>query len=130
MALTVEQRKEISIIYSKSISYFCQGPVYDWSYEFTGEELHRDYISMIRGLKSLNIDFTNLTVDDLEFLGCTPMSEEHSDLYLIPLHLIQIIPEGTEVTSIFNEKKVIGPDFNRRQDIRMGFTPYALTAVD
>lgn len=130
MALTAEQKRNISIIYGRSISYFCQGPIYDWSYELTGEDLHRDVKSMIKGLKSLNIDFTNLTVSDLEFLGCISMSEEQPNLYLIPLHLMQIIPEGIEVTNIFNEKIVIGPDFNRRQDIRQGLTPYALTAVD
>lgn len=46
-------------------------------------------------------------------------SDEKSDLLLIPLYLLPIIPIGTELTSIFGEK-VIYDGHNVDKDIRFG----------
>lgn len=57
------------------------------------------------------------TRDELVALGCRPWDE--SGLMLLPAKLLDEVDEGTELTSIFGAKVVVGRDYIDR-DTRFG----------
>ena len=72
------------------------------------------------------IDFNTLTVEDVKFLGFKKWDEEeYPNLWLFPIWLFPIIPEGIEVTSISGEKFNFEKE-KADKDIRFGCLAYGL----
>lgn len=71
-----------------------------------------------------NIDFTKLTREEAEELRFGKWDEE-SNLYLFPLWLVPIIPEGLEVTGISGCKYKYEKD-KMDNDIRFGCVAYGI----
>lgn len=90
----------------------------NWSDEFCRKEVRASTEKFLELLKE-NIDFEHLTRVEARELRFMIWSDEKSDLLLIPLYLLPIIPIGTELTSIFGEK-VIYDGHNVDKDIRFG----------
>lgn len=73
------------------------------------------------------IDFNNLTVEEAKELRFGKWDED-SDLWLFPLWLVPLIPEGLEVTTISGE--TIKYDKNMDNDIRFGCVAYGIKIKD
>lgn len=71
-----------------------------------------------------HIDFSKLTKEEALELRFGKWTDE-SDLYLIPIYLLPIIPIGIELTAIDGEK-VIYDGENVNDDTRMGCLAYGL----
>lgn len=80
-----------------------------WSNEYSYEEILRRYSKIKEKLKELLGDITKLDVSQLEQLGFKKWDNE-SGLYLIPLWIYNLIPDGTELVSINNTKVIKGID--------------------
>ena len=72
-----------------------------------------------------HIDFNNLTVEEANELRFGRWSEELPNLWLFPLYLIPIIPEGLEIIYIDGEKGTFKKD-EMDNDIRFGCVPYGI----
>ena len=71
---------------------------------------------------SQHIHFNNLTKKEVEELGFKLYDKEYS-LWRIPLYLYPILPEGLEIKSIDNIKRIVGKD-NIDPDHRSGYIAY------
>ena len=94
-----------------------------WSDEFCRKEIENstgDFLNHIRE----HIDFKNLTRKEALELGFG-LWEEGSDLCLIPLYLLPIIPFGTKLKCI-NGKEIIYNGANVDNDIRFGCIAYGI----
>ena len=72
-----------------------------------------------------NIDVTKLTKEEAEKLRFRRWSEEQLNLYLFPLWIVPIIPEGLEVTCIYGEKVKYEKD-RMDNDIKFGCVAYGI----
>ena len=75
-----------------------------------------------------HIDFNNLTIDEALELRFK-LWDEDTDLYLFPLYLVPIIPQGIEVTSIRGETYEYDKD-TADNDIRFGCVAYGLVLTE
>lgn len=89
----------------------------NWSDDFCRKEVENATTVFLNELQK-HIDFTKLTREEAAILGFGKWEDE-SNLYLIPLYLLPIIPIGTELTCI-SGKKVIYDGHNVYNDIRFG----------
>lgn len=97
---------------------------YNWSDAFSYIEIHNKYKEIKEEMREIIGDITTLTVDELSELGFQKWSEEGA-LYLIPLWIYDLIPDGTELTSINGIKKRKGSQ-HIDLDIRFGCIAYGL----
>lgn len=73
-----------------------------------------------------NIDLTKLTKEEAQKLRFGLWSEEgENNIYLFPLWLVPIIPEGMEVTYISGRKEKYNKE-TADNDIRFGCVPYGI----
>lgn len=98
-----------------------------WSDEFCRKEIEESTGKFLNELKKL-IDFSNLTREEAVELRFGKW-EENSDLYLIPLYLLPIIPIGIELTCI-NGEKIIYDGTNVDNDIRFGCIAYGINITE
>ena len=91
---------------------------------FILDELLSYYRTFINKLKE-EIPFETLTESDLRVMGFVEWDNE-KHLFLIPLLLWEYSPDGTEVTSIMDEKYVKGKD-KISDDTRDGYLAYGIT---
>ena len=89
----------------------------NWSDEFCRNEVRSTTMNFLSELRK-HIDFSKLTREEAIELRFGRWDEE-SDLYLIPLYLLPIVPVGTELTCI-NGKSIIYDGTNVDDDIRFG----------
>jgi hypothetical protein len=78
-----------------------------WSDEFSYDEIKERYAKVKEELKGIIGDVTALSVDELKELGFKKWDEE-SNLFLIPLWVFDLIPDGTELESISGGKAIKG----------------------
>lgn len=96
---------------------------YSWSAEFSMIDIKTTTDTFNEKLKEL-IDFSDLTIEDCEDLYFRKWDEE-SDIYLIPLYLLPILPIGIEVTCI-SGKTIIYDGTNIDNDNRAGLLAYGI----
>lgn len=82
-----------------------------WGAKFCQKEVKEAHDKMVEELRK-HIDWSNLTVDDCKELRFNLWSDK-LPIWLIPIWLLDVIPAGTELTSISGEKVV----FNTKEDI-------------
>lgn len=78
--------------------------IYDnWSNDFKNEENKKNFKRFYDEIKKY-IDFNNLTIDEAMELRFGKWSEDMPNLWLFPLWIVPIIPEGLEVMNINGDK--------------------------
>lgn len=92
-----------------------------WSDEFCRKEINEVTDVFLTNIKK-HIDFENLTRKEAYELGFC-LWEEGSNLCLIPLYLLPIIPIGTKLKSISGEEFIYNGK-NVDNDIRFGCIAY------
>lgn len=99
--------------------------IYDnWSKELKIKENKESFDKFYEELKK-HIDFTKITTEEAKELRFQRWDEEHPNLWLFPLYLVPIIPEGLEVTSISGNKYKYEKD-KADNDIRFGCVAYGI----
>ena len=98
--------------------------VYDWK---DTKELKESYTKFYNTLKE-HIDFNNITKDEAVELRFGLWDEE-TNLYLFPLYLVPLIPQGLEVTSINGETYKYDKE-TANNDIRFGRVAYGLVLTE
>lgn len=102
--------------------------IYNWDNEFKIKENKEGFNKFYEELKK-HIDFTKLTVEEARELRFQRWSEEQPSLWLFPLYLVPIIPEGLEVTFISGNKAIYEKD-KMDNDIRYGCVAYGIEIVE
>lgn len=101
----------------------------NWSDEFARKETRnafdRFYKSLKRNSNKELIDFDELTAEEAKELRFGKWSED-SDLYLIPLYLVPLIPLGTEFKNICGDKEIFNGLDSMDLDIRFGCTAWGI----
>lgn len=90
----------------------------NWSDELSYKEVKESYANIKEQLSEIIGDITELSVDELKELGFKKWEEE-SELYLIPLWAFDLIPDGTVLESISDERAIKGKD-EIDLDVRIG----------
>ena len=96
---------------------------YSWSDGYCRKEIKDSHDRFIDELKK-HIDFQHLTREEARELRFMRWDDE-SDLYLIPLWLLPVVPIGTELTCISGDK-IIYDGINVDNDIRFGCIAYGI----
>lgn len=118
-------KKEILNCFSYLINKLSECYVYDnWSDDLKVKELNLGFDTVYDELKK-HIDFTKLTLEEAKELRFKKWDEDMPDLWLFPLYLVPIIPEGLEVTSINGETFKYEKD-KMDNDIRFGCVAYGI----
>ena len=95
-------KEEIQNCITYVVNRLAASYIYNWNLESKGRELNETFEEFYKALKEKDyIDFNNLTVDEaleLRFGHC------EDNLYLFPIWIIPLIPEGLEVESISGKK--------------------------
>ena len=103
--------------------------IYDnWSNELKNKENKESFEKFYKELKK-HIDFTKITVEEAKELRFQRWDEEQPNLWLFPLWLVPIIPEGLEVTSISGNKYKYEKN-KADNDIRFGCVAYGIEIKD
>lgn len=95
----------------------------NWSDDFCRKEIKEAHDRFVEELKK-HIDFQNITIEEARELRFGKWSED-SNLYLLPLYLLPVVPIGTKLTSIFGED-IIYDGSNVDNDIRCGCLAYGI----
>lgn len=98
---------------------------YKWTDKFSMEEIRKATNQLMSELKD-EIDFTQLTVTEAEYLGCIPWDDK---IHLLPIYILPIIPIGTKLISI-NGKEIIYDGNNISNDTRVGMLAYGIEFPD
>jgi len=99
--------------------------VYDkWSDEFKVQEIKEASEQVYLELKNV-IDVTKLTRSEAKELRFSTWGEEYPDLYLFPLWIVPLIPEGLKVRDI-NGKYFKYDSKTTDNDIRCGCVAYGI----
>ena len=101
---------------------------YNWGDDFKASENRKNFDTFYKELKK-HIDFKKITVEEAKELRFQRWSEEQPNLWLFPLYLVPIIPEGLEVTFITGEKAKYEKD-KMDNDIRFGCVAYGIEIKD
>ena len=118
-------KKEIQNCLTYLVNKLSESYVYDnWSDDLKVKELKLGFDTVYDELKK-HIDFAKLTIDEAMELRFGKWSDEQPDLWLFPLYLVPIIPEGLEITFIDGSKGKYEKD-KMDNDIRFGFVAYGI----
>lgn len=98
----------------------------NWEDAFKAQENSKAFDAFYKSLiKNKHIYLENLTVEEAQELRFSKWSEEIPNLYLFPLWVVPLIPDGTECVSISGERF----KFNKSSvdnDIRFGCVAYGI----
>lgn len=97
---------------------------YNWSTEFKANELKKTFEKFYESAKKLELDLDKLTVDELREMRFCKWDEE-SNLWLIPLWFVPLLPVGIELTNIGGGKLTYTGN-NIDLDIRFGCIAYGI----
>ena len=98
-------KKEIQNCLSYLANKLSESFVYDkWANEVKINELKLGFKTFYDELAK-HIDFTKLTVEEAKELRFRKWDDDMPDLWLFPLYLVPIIPEGLEITYIDGSKE-------------------------
>lgn len=121
-------KKEIQNCLTWLVNKVSQTIIYNWADDYKVGENNENFETFYEELKK-HIDFTKITVEEAKELRFQRWSEEQPDLWLFPLYLVPIIPEGLEVTFISGEKAKYEKD-KMDNDIRFGCVAYGIEIKD
>lgn len=101
-----------------------------WDAELVKDEVNKAVDTFTEELKKV-INWSDITVENANEYGLSIWSDEDVDkLYLIPLWMLPIVPDGTELTSISGKKVVLTHDEkgepNIDTDVRGGYLAYGV----
>ena len=117
-------KKEVSNILLSYANSIAPTVYYDnWSDKFSRQEVKEQTEKMIEKLKKY-VNISEITQNEAIELGFMKWSDD-SDLFLIPLWLISIIPIGTHLESILGNK-IIYDGNNIDLDIRGGCIAFGI----
>ena len=103
--------------------------IYDnWSDDLKIKQNKEAFDTFYSELKK-HIDITKLTIEEAKELRFRRWDEELPDLWLFPLYLVPLIPEGLEVMSISGDKFKYEKD-KADNDIRFGCVAYGIEIKD
>lgn len=94
----------------------------NWSEEFSRKELSEKFINLTEQLAKIIEEIggiTKLSAEDLASLGFKKWDEDMPNLRLIPIWAYDLIPDGTELTSISGDT-IIKQGNNVDLDVRFG----------
>lgn len=97
---------------------------YGWSNEYKIKHLNDISKSFYKEL-SKHIDVTRLTIKEFKEMGFKQWSEDIPNLWLFPLWIIPLIPEGLEVVDIFGEKYLYDSE-KADNDTRLSCVSYGI----
>lgn len=118
-------KKELENCFTYLANKLSESFVYDsWDDKTKVDELRLGFRTFYDEFKK-HIDFTKLTVEEAKELRMKRWDDEMPDLWLFPLYLVPIIPEGLEITYISGEKGVYKPG-EMDNDIRFGCVAYGI----
>lgn len=117
-------KKEIQNCLTWLVNKISETIIYDWKDGFKIKENKKSFEEFYDELKK-HIDFTKLTVEEAKELRFKRWSDEQPNLWLFPLYLVPIIPEGLEVTSISGNKYKYEKE-KADNDIRFGCVAYGI----
>ena len=121
-------KKEIQNCLTWLVNRVSETNEYNWGDDFKASENRKNFNTFYEELKK-HIDFTKITVEEAKELRFQRWDEEQPDLWLFPLYLVPIIPEGLEVTFISGEKAKYEKD-KMDNDIRFGCVAYGIEIKD
>lgn len=101
---------------------------YPWSDAFKAKELKNNFDKFYESAKKLDLDLDKLTVDELQEMRFRKWDDE-SNLWLIPLWFVPLLPVGIELTTIFGNKVTYTGD-NIDLDIRFGCIAFGIVKKD
>jgi len=127
--LSLEQKMKVSIILNRFVSLQAQFYEYNLLENNDGQGY---YNSLIKSFKELNIDFNSLTESDAVLLGLykyrvTKSDGKQIEIWLIPLHLYHVIPEGTKLVSTRGNEFTLNYNKMPDDDNRSGYLAYGVT---
>lgn len=100
------------------------GLSYKWSVGFAHDELVSAYDNLLDTFKEKLGDVKTLSVNEMLDIGFCRWDDD-SELYLIPLWVLQFVPDGTLLTSISGDTKIKGVD-EIDLDVRFGCLAYGI----
>lgn len=103
------------------INKLSENYVYNWEMDKTNRGQFEKFYEELRKF----IDFTKITKEQAKELRFGKWSEEIPDLYLFPLWLVPVIPEGLEVVDIGGNKYKY-EKATADNDIRFGCVAYGI----
>lgn len=121
-------KKEIQNCLTWLVNRVSETNEYNWGDDFKASENRKNFDTFYKELKK-HIDFKKITVEEAKELRFQRWSEEQPNLWLFPLYLVPIIPEGLEVTFITGEKAKYEKD-KADNDIRFGCVAYGIEISD
>ncbi|MGL5153113.1 MAG: hypothetical protein ACRC7N_21340 [Clostridium sp.] len=102
----------------------------NWQNDFKVKEVEGAFDKFYSSLKAnKHIDLENLTVYEAEELRFCKWSDELPTLYLFPLWIVPLIPEGMEVKSISGNTFKYSKD-SADNDVRFGCVAYGIEIGD
>lgn len=114
-------KKEIQNCITWLINKTSETIIYDdWS-----KEQNKKVFDMFYQEMKKHIDFNNITSEEAKELRFRKFSEEYPNLWLFPLYLVPLIPEGLDVMSISGEKYKYNKE-KADNDIRFGCVAYGI----
>lgn len=116
-------KKEIQNCFVWLANSLSESNIYNWGKDTKLRENSNRFEIFYNELKKY-LDFNSLTVEEAKELHFGKWEEE-SDLWLFPLYLVPLIPEGLEVTSIGGEKYKYKKE-EADNDIRYGCVAYGI----
>ena len=120
--MTVAQKQQIMRLMSRYISFQCQVHEYEWERDLDGLKAYKEFIT---DLKDMHLNFNKLTEDDVKLLGFYDYTlKDGRVVWLAPLYLVDVIPDGTKMTGIMGKDFVKQGQLNN--DNRNGYLAYGI----
>ncbi len=122
------QRVQVTKVLNHYVACTSQCALYndDWSVPIKTATVLNAYKTLITELKSINIDFSNLSISDAITLGCS--KSNIPGYWYIPLYLYEVIPDGTHLYSPRYDGAgvdvIVREGHNISDDNRAGFLAY------
>lgn len=121
-------KKELINYFVRIVNKLSLPYMYDWSPNLCKREIKEAFDKFYELLRMEDvgklIDFQNLTIETAKELGFQNRSDI-SNLYLLPMWILPLVPIGTELISIFGES-VLYDGNNIDIDTRGGYLAYGM----
>lgn len=117
-------KKEIQNRFTWLVNEVSQTVIYNWSDSLKRDANKQTFNYFYKELEKY-IDFKNITVEEAKELRFGKWSDEQPDLWLFPLYLVPIIPEGLEIEYIDGTKGIYEKD-KMDNDTRFGCVAYGI----
>lgn len=118
-------KKEVVNCLTWMMNHVAEVDQYNWSDEYRIKKLKESAGILYNELKK-HIDVTKLTKKQAKELRFQRWSDEQPDLYLFPLWIVPLIPEGIEVYDIEATEPHVYQKDTADNDIRFGCVSYGI----